>query len=166
MSKKEVVEKKEKKVEKPEKVEKPQKEEKKIFKKAPKKKEVAPAQEEHPAFETREDIKKLYLYTIIVPRGQSENIIRLLKPYKNSAYFIQYGEGTASNAIKEILGSEDTKKDIIFSIVREDMIPDIKKELDIYFVASKRNRGIAYTIQLTSIVGVKLYKFLTQTVRG
>ena len=43
---------------------------------------------------------------------------------------------------------------------------DLKKEIDVYFVASKKNRGIAYTIALTSIVGVKMYKFLSQTVRG
>ena len=131
-----------------------------------KKKDIVPKAEDLPAFEKRDDIRKLYLYTIIVPHGQGDNILRILKLNKSSAQFIQYGEGTASNAIREILGTEDTKKDVIFSLVREDAIPDIKKELDIYFVASKRNRGIAYTIQLTSIVGVKLYKFLTQTVRG
>ena len=144
----------------------PTKVEKKAKKPLLKKKEVAPKEEVRPAFETREDIKRLCLYTIIVPRGQSDNIVRILKAYKSSAQFIQYGEGTASNAIREILGTEDTKKDVIFSLIREDVIPDIKKELDVYFIASKRNRGIAFTIQLTSIVGVKLYKFLTQTVRG
>ena len=129
-----------------------------------KKKEVL--EEERPAFETRDDLKKLYLYTIIVPRGQGEYILRVLKANRTSVQFLQYGEGTASNAIRGILGIEDTKKDIIYSIVREDAIPDIKKEIDVYFVASKKNRGIAYTVALTSIVGVKMYKFLTQTVRG
>ena len=129
------------------------------------KKKESPKKED-PAFETRSDIKKLVLYTVIVPRGQGENIIRIFKANKSSAQFVQYGEGTASNAIRDILGSEDTKKDIVYSLVREDAVPDIKKELDVYFIASKRNRGIAYTISLTSIVGVKLYKFFTQTVRG
>ena len=143
------------------KVEKPVKE---IAPKKAKKKESS--KKEDPAFETRSDIKKLVLYTVIVPRGQGENIIRIFKANKSSAQFVQYGEGTASNAIRDILGSEDTKKDIVYSLVREDAVPDIKKELDVYFIASKRNRGIAYTISLTSIVGVKLYKFFTQTVRG
>ena len=143
------------------KVEKPVKE---VAPKKAKKKESP--KKEDPAFETRSDIKKLVLYTVIVPRGQGENIIRIFKANKSSAQFVQYGEGTASNAIRDILGSEDTKKDIVYSLVREDVVPDIKKELDVYFIASKRNRGIAYTISLTSIVGVKLYKFFTQTVRG
>lgn len=143
------------------KVEKPVKE---VAPKKAKKKE-SPKKEDS-AFETRSDIKKLVLYTVIVPRGQGENIIRIFKANKSSAQFVQYGEGTASNAIRDILGSEDTKKDIVYSLIREDVVPDIKKELDVYFIASKRNRGIAYTISLTSIVGVKLYKFFTQTVRG
>ena len=112
------------------------------------KKKESPKKED-PAFETRSDIKKLVLYTVIVPRGQGENIIRIFKANKSSAQFVQYGEGTASNAIRDILGSEDTKKDIVYSLVREDAVPDIKKELDVYFIASKRNRGIAYTISLT-----------------
>lgn len=148
-------------------------EEKEIAKKAPdkakkaKKKEKAVIEEEQtPAFEKRDDIKKLVLYTVIVPRGQGENILRIFKSNRSSAQFLMYGEGTATNAIREILGSEDTKKDIVYSLVREDAVPDIKKEIDVYFVASKKNKGIAYTISLTSIVGVKIYKFLTQTVRG
>ena len=144
--------------------EKPQKVEKAPEAEKPVKKEVV--EEERPAFETRDDIRRLVLYTIIVPRGQGDNIIRILKANKSSAQFLQYGEGTANNAIREILGIEDTKKDIVYSIVREDLVKDIKREIDVYFVASKRNKGIAYTIPLKAIVGVKMYKFLTQTVRG
>ncbi len=147
-----------------EKKEKPQKVEKAPKAEKPVKKEVV--EEERPAFETRDDIRRLVLYTIIVPRGQGDNIIRILKANKSSAQFLQYGEGTANNAIREILGIEDTKKDIVYSIVREDLVKDIKREIDVYFVASKRNKGIAYTIPLKAIVGVKMYKFLTQTVRG
>ncbi len=133
-------------------------------KKASKKKEEVG--EERPAFETREDIQKLVLYTIIVPRGQGENIIRIFKANKSSVQFLMYGDGTATSAIREILGTEDNKKEIIYSIVREDAVLDLKKDIDVYFVASKKNKGIAYTIALTSIVGVKMYKFLSQTIRG
>lgn len=133
---------------------------------APKKTKKKENIEEASSFESRSDIKKLVLYTVIVPRGQGENVVHILKANKSSAQFVRFGEGTASNAIREILGTEDTKKDIVYSIVREDAVNEIKKELDVYFIASKKNRGIAYTISLTGIVGVKLYKFFTQTVRG
>ena len=48
---------------------------KKVDKKKPSSKKV----NNEPRFEERPDIKKLLLYTIIVPRGQSDNIARLLK---------------------------------------------------------------------------------------
>ena len=73
-----------------------EKEKKVVAPKKVKKKE-SPKKEDS-AFENRSDIKKLVLYTIIVPRGQGENIIRLLKANKSSAQFVQFGEGTASNA--------------------------------------------------------------------
>lgn len=139
------------------------KEEKKI---APKKKVEKRRNDDQPAFETRKDLRKLLWYTIIVPHGQADNICRILKAYKSSAQFIEVGEGTANTRIRDILNIEDTKKDVIYSLVRDDMVNDIKSELDAYFAASKRNRGIAYTISLSSFVGVKLYKFFTQTVRG
>ena len=128
------------------------------------KKKVEP--EVQPAFETRPDIKKLVLYTIIVPFGQGDNIVKILKANKSSLQFVQIGNGTATSSIRDILNVEDTRKEIIYSIVREDAVNDIKKEIDVYFVASKKNKGIAYTIPLTSIMGVKMYKFITQTVRG
>ena len=120
----------------------------------------------HPPFETREDLKRLHLYVIIVNHGQGDNILRILKRNKSSAQFVLMGEGTASKAVLDILAIEDNRKEIIYSIVSEDAIEDIKREIDAYFAVSKRNAGIAFTINLTSVVGVKIYKFLTQTVRG
>lgn len=117
-------------------------------------------------FEDREDLKKLLVYMIIVNFGQSDNIIRLLKLNHSSAQFVKVGEGTATKQVKEILGIEDTRKEIVFSLLREDYVEDFKKELEAYFAINKKNRGVAFTVDLTSMVGVKLYKFFTQTVRG
>ena len=117
-------------------------------------------------FEKREDLKKLVLYTIVVPNGQGDAITKLLKRKGSSAVFVRLGEGTANKQILSVLHIEDTKKEIIYSLVREDLVPDIKSEIEAYFLASKRNAGIAFTIDLDSIVGVKMYKFLSQTVRG
>ena len=140
--------------------------EKKVETKKPVAKKRARTSEEHTPFEKRSDLKKLLLYTIIVPRGQADRICEILRANKSSAQFIKIGEGTANRKIREVLGLDDTKKDIVYSLVREDLVNDIKKELDVYFLASKRNRGVAFTIDLTAFTGVKLYKFFSQTVRG
>ena len=93
-------------------------------------------------------------------------MVKLLKRKGSSAQFVRYGEGTASKQVLSVLHIEDTKKEIVYSFVREDLVPDIKAEIEAYFLSSKKNAGIAYTIDLNSIVGVKMYKFLSQTVRG
>lgn len=124
-----------------------------------KKKEYAP-------FEEREELKKLVFYVVIVGFGQGDNIIRLLKANHSSAQFVQSGEGTATSRVRDILKIDDTRKEIIFSLIREDYISDFQKELEAYFAASKKNKGVGFAIGLDSIMGVKLYKFFTQTVRG
>lgn len=117
-------------------------------------------------FEEREDVKKLVFYTVIVPFGQSNNIIKLFKANHSSAQLIRVGDGTANKEVREILGIEDNRKEIIYSLLREDYVEDFKKELDAYFAASKKNAGIGFTIDVNTMVGVKLYKFFSQTVRG
>ena len=130
------------------------------------KKDVKKPEEVKEAFENRPDLKKLSFYVVIVNLGQGDNIIRLLKNNHSSAQFTQFGEGTATKQIKTILSIEESKKEIIYSLVRTEYVPEIKREIDAYFVASKKNAGVAFTIDLDSIVGVKIYKFLSQTIRG
>ena len=109
-------------------------------------------------------LKKLALYLAIVDYGQSDHIIRIFQRYNSSMQFIQNGTGTAVKAVRDILGLEDNRKEVIFAFVTLDKVEEIKNELNAYFFSSKKNRGIAFTVKLNSLIGVKLYHFLTQTV--
>ena len=129
-------------------------------------KKVVKKEETYTPFEKRDDLKKLVFYIVIVNYGQGDNIIRLFKNRGSTAQFVQIGEGTANSRVKEILNIEDTRKEIVCSIVREDRVKEIKDELEAYFAVSSKNRGVGFTIELSSMVGVKLYKFFTQTIRG
>ena len=129
-------------------------------------KKVVKKEEAYTPFEKRDDLKKLVFYIVIVNYGQGDNIIRLFKNRGSTAQFVQIGEGTANSRVKEILNIEDTRKEIVCSIVREDRVKEIKDELEAYFAVSSKNRGVGFTIELSSMVGVKLYKFFTQTIRG
>lgn len=114
-------------------------------------------------FEKNNDIQKLCVYITIVGPGLADTITRIFKNYGSSAQFIQRGEGTATKQIREIFGIEDTSKDIIASIVKQSSIADIKVELEAFFAANKKNKGIGFSIPMTSIAGVTVYKFLTNT---
>ena len=127
--------------------------------------EKKPEEKKQP-FEERPELKKLKFYIINVNYGQGQNIVKLLKANHSSAQFVQYGEGTATKQVRSILSIQDNRKEIIYSFIREDFVNEFKKDLDAYFASSKRNAGVGFTVELNTIVGVKLYKFLTQTVRG
>ena len=121
---------------------------------------------EYTPFEERKDLKKLLFYVVIVNYGQGDNIIKIMKENHSSAQFIQLGEGTASSQIRDVLNIEDNRKEIVYCLIRNDYVKELVKELNAYFLASKKNRGMGFSVELDSIVGVKLYKFFTQTVRG
>ena len=115
-------------------------------------------------YENRADLEKLYVYVTIVNFGQSQNIINIFNLGGCSAQFIQVGNGTANKQIYDILGIEDNRKEVILSIVSRNQINSIKPELEAYFVASKRNKGIGFSIPMKSIIGVKLYQFLANKI--
>ena len=108
--------------------------------------------------------KKLLLFITIVGEGQATAIRRLFERYGCSAQFVERGEGTATKEIYNILGVENIGKDIVFSFVSEDKVEDIKKVLEAFFITSKRNRGISFSIRLSSIIGVRVYQFLANTI--
>ena len=54
----------------------------------------------------------------------------------------------------------------LWSVVVQDLTTptdQVQVELNAYFAANKRNNGLGFAIPLTSIIGVKAYKFLSQT---
>lgn len=109
------------------------------------------------------DTKKLLLFITIVNRGQGNFVLKLFESEGANAQFVQYGEGTAQKEIRDILGIEDNSKEVIISIISEDKIESAKKELEAFFKIRKRNRGIGFSIPMTSLIGMKLYQFLVDT---
>lgn len=111
-------------------------------------------------FEKTNDIQKLSIFVTIVNANLAGPIIKIFEGVGASAQFVQRGQGTATKQIRDILGIEDNGKDIVFSIIKKDLVPDAKVELEAFFSASKHNRGIGFTIPFTSVAGVKVYQFL------
>ena len=108
--------------------------------------------------------KKLLLFITIVTSGHGSHITRMFEKIGVSAQFVQSGEGTATKEINNLLGIEDVDKDIVVSFITEDKIPLIRQDLSEYFSSNKRNRGIGMAIQLSSVIGVRVYQFLANLV--
>lgn len=111
-------------------------------------------------FEKTNEIKRLSLFITIVNTGQGDAVVNLLQKLNVSAQFIQKAEGTASTSIRDLLGIEDNRKDVVLSILRTEDVQNAKREVESFFLASKKNKGIAISISMTSIVGVTAYRFL------
>lgn len=114
-------------------------------------------------FEDRPNLEKLYLYIIVVDADAAELVERLLQELGSSAQYTHRGRGTAPNELSRILGVSDDKKAVINAFVSEDKMPTIKQELNTFFESSRKNKGVAFAIQLSSIEGISMYKYLTQS---
>lgn len=112
---------------------------------------------------SKSDVKKLSMFITIVNRGQGSFVLKLFESEGANAQFVQYGEGTAQKEIRDILGIEDNSKEIIISLISQDKIDSAKRELEAFFKVSKRNRGIGFSIPMTSLIGMKFYQFLVDT---
>lgn len=129
-----------------------------LINRKPKKKEVDQAKL---AYDQSNEIKKMSLFVTIVDHGQSEAVLKICQDIGCSLQFVQMGQGTAQKQILEILGVSDNKKDVVLSIIKKENIPEIKREIEAFFAVNKRNRGIGFSIPLTSVAGIKAYQFLS-----
>jgi hypothetical protein len=59
-----------------------------------------------------------------------------------------------------LLGLADSDKSVLFSIVREDKADEALKQLDEKFHKIRGGKGIAFTIPLSGVIGVAIYRFL------
>ena len=104
------------------------------------------------------------MFVTIVNKGQGNFVLKLFESEGANAQFIQHGEGTAQKEIRDILGIEDNSKEIIISLIQNDKIPSASKELEAFFKISKKNRGIGFAIPMTSIIGMRIYQFLSDSI--
>ena len=107
------------------------------------------------------DFKKLKLLVTVVDRNKTEFYMDLLSGFEVNFQTGMLGEGTAHSETLHMLGLESSEKGVIFSVVREDRAEEILHTLEYKFHTVKRGKGIAFTIPLTSVIGVASYRFLS-----
>ena len=105
--------------------------------------------------------QRLKLLVTIVNRSKAEFFMDLLQSQEINVQLALAGEGTASTDMLQLLGLADSEKSVIFSIVREDRAREALNLLGDKFQTVRGGKGIAYTIPLKSVVGVAIYRFLT-----
>ena len=112
-------------------------------------------------YEETNNLLGLKLFISIVPLGQAQGVVKLLEKAGVNYNVITQGEGTGAKYVPNLVS--DNKKQIVFSFVREDMTEVVKKILKKRFSISKASNGISFSVKLTSVMGVSIYKFLSNS---
>ncbi len=104
---------------------------------------------------------KLKLLITVVNRQKTELFLDFISSFECNMQLSMAASGTASTDMLRYLGLTDTDKSVIFSIIREDNEDAVLKFLDDKFSKIKNGKGIAFTVSLTSVIGVAIYQFLS-----
>ena len=110
-------------------------------------------------------IKKLKMIITVVDRAKAEFYLDVLGQFEVNFQMVTGGKGTANSEIVEMLGL-NIHKAVIMSLVREDVVPAIIDCLEDKFKTVRNGKGIAIAIPMTGIIGVNMYKFLSNNKQG
>ncbi|MBQ7322155.1 MAG: hypothetical protein IJW99_08670 [Clostridia bacterium] len=113
--------------------------------------------------------EKLELMITIVNRNKADFYMDLIQSFDVNMQLAIPAQGTANAEIRSILGLVETDKTVIFSVIRENQAVQALNAIEERFRTIKNGKGIAYTIPLTSVIGVSIFGFLSNnrmTVKG
>ena len=110
--------------------------------------------------------KKLMLLFTIVNRSKAEFYTDVLQKFEINMQTVIAANGTANTNVQSLLGLTDLSKSVIISVIRRDKCKAALAELEEKFKTVKGGKGIAYTVPMTSTIGVAIYQFLSNTTGG
>ena len=105
-------------------------------------------------------IKKLKLLFTVVDRSKAEFYLDVLSQFDVNLQMVVGGKGTANSELIDMLGL-NIHKAVILSVIREDMTDAVIKCLEEKFHTIRNGKGIAFTVPLSSVIGVNNYQFLS-----
>ena len=105
-------------------------------------------------------IKKLKLLFTVVDRQKGEFYLDVISQFDVNCQMALGGLGTAHSELVELLGLEPHKA-VILSVVREDMVDTIMNTLEEKFATIRNGKGVSFAVPLSSVIGVNLYRFLS-----
>lgn len=109
---------------------------------------------------------KMMLLFTVVNRTKADFYADMLQSFEVNMQMILSARGTASTERRALLGLEDDKRSVIISVIRRDRAAEALSTLEDKFKTVKNGRGIAYTVPMTSTIGVAIYQFLSNKTTG
>ncbi len=104
---------------------------------------------------------KLEILITVVNRSKTEFFVDLIQSFDVNMQFIALGEGTADAKMLDLLGLASSEKSVIFSVIRSDNVAKALAKIEKTFNTVKNAKGIAYTVPMSSVIGVSVFGFLS-----
>lgn len=105
--------------------------------------------------------QKLLMLVTIVNRNKADFYIDLIESFECNLELNISAFGTAQADVKSLLNITDDSKTVILSVIRQDKENDVIYTLNDKFKTVRGGKGIAFTVPMTSTIGVALYRFLS-----
>ena len=105
-------------------------------------------------------IKKLKLLVTVVDWQKGEFYMDVLSQFEVNFQMLVSGTGTAKSELVDLLGL-NIHKAVILSVIREDQTTQVIQCLEDKFATIKNGKGIAFAIPMSSVIGVNLYRFMS-----
>lgn len=103
----------------------------------------------------------LFLTTTIVDRKIAKKYYELYQENNKQVMFLSYGVGTASSEVLDYLGLDHIEKTVMFFVTEYEQWLDIKKQLQRKLHIDAPGSGIAFTVALSSVGGMKTLQYLS-----
>lgn len=101
---------------------------------------------------------KLMMLVTVVNREKSEYFLDLLQSFEANLQLATIAFGTAQKFFGLLAAEEE--KSVIFSVVTKENSKKALATLEQKFRTIRKGKGVAFTIPMTSTIGVAIYKFL------
>lgn len=109
------------------------------------------------------EVKKLQLLVTIVNHGASDVYLDFFQSLEANLQLTILANGTIKKELDDLFGLHESKKDVILSIIREEKIDEAFNYIEQRFKLSEKHNGVAFTIKMNSLVGLSVYKILSNT---
>ena len=106
---------------------------------------------------------KMELLFTVVNKEKTDFYVDLIQSFEVNMQMVLSAKGTASSNRLEMLGLTDSERSVIISTIKKSRAGEALEALSERFASVKGGKGIAYTVPLTSTIGVAIYQFLSNT---
>ena len=110
--------------------------------------------------------ERLMLLFTVVNRDKADLFVDLLQGFEVNMQLVLAASGTAPTSALNLLGITDSEKSVIVSVIKREAAQPALSLLEEKFRTVRGGKGIAYTVPMTSIIGVAIYQFLSNSTGG